>query len=291
MESPNIIKLNYKAIKPPSYFLDLEILKKLFKLLQDINDEEAIDQISKIIKNPENSDEAFEKYKNELRELYKINVQIYCADGNAYVSKDESIFDESKIPVNINKIVFDNLIDYRLRFGQLPPYTINVSFDFSTAEILDFSSNPSNSTINSSIIELAGSRDTWLEGAHQRIKKLLEPKQKKRAWIHKQSIYDFFLWIIFLPIMLVNLFRFMASFSTLFNRVPGSYQAAIYIYIFIFSIFTARIIFNYARWLFPLNELKDNSNKSSVGHRLIFGAIILGIISSAIYDIFKSIFD
>ena len=286
-----IQKLNYQSSKPPPCSLDLFVLKKLLKILKEINQEEATAQIANIIKVPEQTDEAFEAYKNELRALYIINTQVYCQDGPSYISEDESIFDESQFPSKVKKIVFDNVMYYRVRFGYNPPYLIHVEFDFAKPSIFDFSSSPSYATNNTSVIELSGSggRDTWIEGAHQGILKALQDNKKKRAWIHKANVYDFFLWIIFLPAVLINLFRFMSSHSDIFNKVPLSYQTAFYIYMFLLSIFMARIVYNYARWLFPFMELDTGTQKRNVIHRIILGTIILGLIISAIYDIAKKL--
>jgi hypothetical protein len=283
----DIVKLNYKATKPPPYSLNIDDLKGLFKLLQEINEEEANEQLSKLKKSPEQSGPDFEKFKKDLIELYKINIQIYCTDGTAYISRNESIFDTAQFSSTIKKIVFDNVMEYRIRFGYNPPYLIHVEFDFTKSSILDFSYSPSDSTFNSSMIELSGGRDTWLAGAHQRIKNFLRDKRRRIGWLHKTNVYDFFLWIIFLPLMLFNLFKVMSRYSFIFSNVPSSYQTALYIYSFLFSIFLARIVFNYARWLFPIMELDAEPKRKDLSHRVFFGIIILSIISSAIYDLIK----
>jgi hypothetical protein len=61
---------------------------------------------------------------------------------------------------------------------------------------------------------------------------------------------------------------------------------ALTIYTLIILLFAFRTLVNYAKWIFPVVELK---NGSSFSHRAILGAIILGLIIAAGYDIIKVI--
>jgi hypothetical protein len=51
-----------------------------------------------------------------------------------------------------------------------------------------------------------------------------------------------------------------------------------------------RMIFNYARWIFPKMELVTSLKKGATVHRVILGAILLAILCSYIYDLLKLIF-
>ncbi|KKL48448.1 hypothetical protein LCGC14_2325400, partial [marine sediment metagenome] len=66
-------------------------------------------------------------------------------------------------------------------------------------------------------------------------------------------------------------------------------QNAAYVYVFLASLIFFRLLFHYARWVWPLVEYRSPRN-AALKHRVTLGIITLGIVTTLIYDLVKAIF-
>ena len=71
----------------------------------------------------------------------------------------------------------------------------------------------------------------------------------------KHSIYDVFLWLAGAPIGL----WWTSRLAPAIQRITSSafLQAAFYLYLFVATLFGVRILFHYARWIWPLVEFTN----------------------------------
>jgi hypothetical protein len=56
--------------------------------------------------------------------------------------------------------------------------------------------------------------------------------------------------------------------------------------VFYFSLLLVRILFDYARWIFPIVEYKESTDTAQK-HRFILGALVIAFLGNFIYDVFK----
>ena len=290
MESPVVLyQLNQRYSKIPSCSLRLDDFKKLFNSLCEINEEAAQLSVAELKKVPNQSDEDFEKLKAYATSLYKVEVQIIDSKGEYIVSDSESIFDESKLPDFINRIIIGNVTYHKIKTGREPLFMVVAQFDFINPPIFDFIDSPSLATTNNSFVQISGIKETWVSGAYDKLMSLLKTRGTKRAWLHGKNIYDLFLWFVFIPLIFWNLYKYEPYVSKILINKSPVLTVAIYLYFFIVALYLFRILFNYFRWVFPYMELVTSIKKGATAHRVRFFAIISAIALSLLYDIFRSI--
>jgi hypothetical protein len=78
--------------------------------------------------------------------------------------------------------------------------------------------------------------------------------------------------------------------SPLISKATASpfLSAAIYVYLFLACLIGFRILFHYARWIWPLVEFRGPKSKA-IQHKVLWSAVALSLIGSAAYDLIKAI--
>lgn len=283
-------KSNQISAPLPSCTLDIAYFKKLYEILNKITQEAAEIEISKLKKNPGESDDDFIKFTDNARSLYQLSIQVFGTKGEYIFSDSPTIFEEARLPDHIARVIFDNSLKFNFRLKQGPLNKIRVEFDFQKVEVFDFVTSPSEATPNTSTIYVLGENETWVSGAYKTVIQSLQERANKGNWLHKTNIYDLFLWFIIMPLGFFTIYKIERSFSLKTSGIPTVFVVALYLYFFIIALNIFRTVFNYARWVFPKMELVTSLKKGARVHRIILGAIFLTIISSFMYDLIKLIF-
>ena len=112
-------------------------------------------------------------------------------------------------------------------------------------------------------------------------------RNNNRIYIHKSGIYDIFLFVVVMPVFLYAFYRFEVSNPYFIDQVPKITIIAVYIYSFLAISLIGRLLFQYARWLFPLVEYTTDKRWVPNTQRAFLITIIVGIASAAIYDAIK----
>lgn len=274
----------------PSCTLDIAYFKKLYEILNKITQEAAEIEISKLKKDPGQSDDDFTKFTDYARSLYQLSIQVFGTKGEYIFSDSPTIFKEARLPDHIARVIFDNSLKLNFRLKQDPSNKIRVEFDFQKAKVFDFVTSPSEATPNTSTIYVLGENETWVSGAYKNVIQSLQERANKRNWLHKTNTYDLFLWFIIMPLGFFTIYKIERSFSLKTSGISTVFVAALYLYFFIIVLNIFRMTFNYVRWIFPKMELDTSLKKGAIVHRIILGAIFLTIISSFMYDLIKLIF-
>ena len=82
------------------------------------------------------------------------------------------------------------------------------------------------------------------------------------------------------------------KFSGLINNwFSGILQSVAYVYVFYLSLLSFRILFDYARWIFPIVEYKGATNTArkdaAQRHRIFLYALLLAVSGNFFYDAIK----
>lgn len=274
----------------PSCTLDIAYFKKLYDILNKITQEAAEIEISKLKKNPGQSNDDFIKLTDYARSLYKLSIQVVGTKGEYIFSDSPTIFEEAHLPDHIARVIFDNSLQFNFSLKRDPLNKIKVEFDFQKAKVFDFVTSPSEATPNTSTIYVLGENETWVSGAYKNVIQSLQERANKRNWLHKTNIYDLFLGFIIIPLGFFTIYKIERSFSLKTSGISTVFVAALYLYFFIIVLNIFRMTFNYVRWIFPKMELDTSLKKGAIVHRIILGAILLTIFRFFIYDLLKLIF-
>lgn len=275
--------------------LSLDDLHKLFEIIKKHNEESKKHQIDYVDETRRKADRVFPdeevvKIKNDLVDKYVVGVEIYTKKGQySRTFNPDEAFDKNKIPDDVVKIIIANTFLFNNQQGLIQPYKIIVELDFNKTTLLDFASNPSYETYNSSKIEIWGLLESWVDGVHDKILNFFKERKNNRQWLHRKNIYDLFLWVLIVPIIFWNMVKIDYWLKSKVINLSSVITVFIYIYIFIVTLLIFNLLFKYLRHSFPPMELKSNLNTKGKMIRFIILAVASGIGIKYLIDITISI--
>jgi hypothetical protein len=291
LEKPEVIyRSNFRFSKLDSCVLNLNDLKKLCKMLEEKVGEAAEIEIREFRRPQDMDDEQFEKIKENIRQISKLSIQLFGIKGEQIAGDSLSVFDPDKIPDDIRSLNLNSSFTFRFSTNYDPKNRFEINLDFRKSEILDFSNPSFQPSPNNSSINIVGTNETWVNGVYHSFLSFLKSKKRKRNWLHSKYIYDLYLYLLIFPITFWSIFRVDKYLKLLKTDIPTVLSIAIYIYIFFIILFIFRLLFNYARWIFPLLEFAPDGGTKMGKHRTILSVIFLGVLVSLIWEILKFIF-
>lgn len=286
-------KSNWRQTAPPSCKVSPKIIKKLCDTLNDSCKEVADKEVSKLQQGAMSVAE-FQQLSDAVRNSFKIHIEIVGSKGEYFASTQTSILDDDHLPSEVDRITLDSSFNYRTFFKNDPMDSVRIVFDFRKPPLFDFVSNPSLSTRNDSFITVTGQSNSWVTGVYESILGTVKQHSTRRTWLHKQSIYDLFLWLFVLPLAFWNLSKLLSAYPSLINGTSNVLIVFGHIYFFIVCLFLFRAFFNYGRWLFPYVELETPLQSISTKHRIFFltltSALVIGLLRDFALSIIKAIF-
>jgi hypothetical protein len=281
---PDVNVTNSASKKEFSGSFDKEDLRKLFKLLQERLDSAAELEVANYKQN-ELPDDQYQKNKETLRNGYKLLLTITGANGQRLYGTPQEILSSPNYPETIESVYINSAIVLKARENWVTRNSIEMFLDFSHPAILDFRLMPSGSTPNGSNFTVQGADATWVNGIFRELETFVNERTAPAPWLHRHTIYDLFLWVLGFPIAFWICFK--ASSRLPAPEVAGGFvRAALLVYIFLLVSVGFRTLFHYCRWVFPVFEYRRPRNRA-LAHRVLLGAITVGLITSLIYDVAK----
>lgn len=272
----------FKPIPPST--VDLTFFKKLYVVLRSSTDEIADYDIVKVVPTPGQTQAEFENFKKYAKGLYRVTIHIYGSRGEYIFTENPGVFDDPGLPGKIDKIIFENSTRLRLTLQREPVNQFRVTFDFTMPPIFDFNISPSFATPINSSVDIVGENETWVSGTYKNVCDILEEHKNNHGWLHKNNVWDLFLWVGVMPMIFRILYLAQKALPINVTSVSGVLKAAVYVYGFFLLLNLFRIVFSYARWVFPYLELQTPARKTNL-HRCILGAIVFSIVCSFCYEL------
>jgi hypothetical protein len=277
----------YEPIK--SSMLNVEFFKKLYSILSQANEEAKEYEIKNLKRGEGQTDADFEKEKKSIGDLLKVTIHIYGVEGGFILTEDKDIFSEERLPNKVLKISLENYTKHNVTLNYMPRNKFQLNFDFSKAKIFDFITIPSYATKNDSYIDVLGENDSWVISTHAKTKELIDNYANKHSWLHKNSIYDAFLYFAILPLVFRVLFIIQAHLPSPIKHSSVFLKIPLFIYFFILLVNIFRTVFNYARWTYPYLEFSRTQKSISSIHRNFIKTIIVSLIVLSVVDVIKFI--
>jgi len=263
-------------------------LLRLCNLLREINDAAGKIEIESFAQ-MDLSDEEYKERKRILQESFELRITVVGSDGQELFGTISEVFNSPNFPDQFTSIFISSDTVFSVRYKFQPRNYFHILFDFSKPPVLDMSFLPSVATPNTSSITVRGYNSIWVNGVFHEVNSFINKHPSKFNLIHKNSIYDFSLFIFGFPFGFWIVYRLSGVLNKIFAGISVIVQSASYVYVFLISLFIWRIIFHYARWIWPLVEYQNQKSKSAK-HRNILIVICLGITAAVIYDIIKAVF-
>lgn len=287
MEQKPLVR-NRLTSKISSFSVTKEDLYKLFQILQERSHAAGNIEVSNY-KKMDQSDEDYEKDKKNLKEGFDLKLAIVSADGKELSGNFKDIFDSPNFPDQIKSIYVNSEAPLKVRYNYYPANSFQLFLDFSKPDLFNLSFMPSQATPNESNIEVQGFDPTWSHGVFSEFDNFVKSHPSKMTWLHRHSIYDLLVWGLGLPFGFWMSYRFSCILTKIFGGFSSFVLNGSYIYVFLASLMIFRLLFHYARWVWPLVEHKSSNNKA-IKHQVVLGAITLGLFINFIVDLIKIIF-
>lgn len=209
-------------------------------------------------------------------------------DGRELLGPVEDTLRSSNFPEDLKSVFVSSDSILEGTYNYHPRNSVRLFLDFSRPDLLDFSVPPSRSTPNGSQVEVGGYDSTWVHGVFNEVNAFVRDHPLRMNWVHKNGIYDLLVWLIGLPLGFWLCYRLSASLNQLWGSQSTFLLSASYVYIVLLVLFGTRLLFGYVRWVLPLVQYQSPRNEA-LKHQIILGAIIVGLVSTIIWDVIKAI--
>lgn len=268
-----------------SLSVDKEILRKMLDVLQERSYSAGDIEITHFQKGEQN-EEQYESNKKTLKEGFTLYITLTGREGIKLNGSIHDVFESPNFPDDVLSVYVDSSVPLKALHNWNVSNAITLFLDFSKPEVFNFSMIPSHETPNASNINVRGYNITWANGVFNEFTTLIANHPSSFSWLHRHTVYDIIVWICGLPFSFYISYKASAMINNIYGTFSTFVQNAAYVYIFFASLVGLRILFHYARWIWPLIEYKGKNNRS-LKHRLVWTGILMGLISSLIYDLVK----
>ena len=264
-----------------------EDLKELCEILQESSDVAAKEEVNHYMplnRTPEeiSSDIALLKLGFELK------VTVQGIDDQRLYGTISDVFNSPRFPDKVKDLYIDSAQYLRDFQNWYPRNRFELFLDFTKPELFNLSLSPSRSTPNASHILVEGRNSDWVNGVYRKVTEFIR-KRKTHRWVfHRHSIYDLLIPCGCFPFAFSMAFKFSGLINNWFS---GILQSVAYVYVFYLSLLSFRILFDYARWIFPIVEYKGATNTArkdaAQRHRIFLYALLLAVSGNFFYDAIK----
>ena len=263
-------------------------LENLCEILQEWCSK-ALDEEIKHYSQLEQTSEQFLSGIASLKSGFQLKVTVQGADDERVYGTIPDVFNSPRFPHQIKTLYINSASDLRNLYNWVPRNRFEMFLDFTKPEFsFHLSLSLSISTPNASNVLVSGLDSTWVSGVYGEIASFIEKNKNRRKFFHRHGVYDLFLFLLGFPLA----FSIAYKLSGLVNKIFGIFsvfvQNGAYVFIFAVVLYGFRILFSYARWMFPIVEYK-NSTSNVRQHRYILGGLILAILGNFLYDLLKLI--
>jgi hypothetical protein len=263
--------------------ISLQDITKLFRTLTARVKEAADIEVDGYQKPLGISDEEFERLRAYVRnECYAIWVTVHGQRGEELSGSDETVFSSPALPDTIAGIFMSSRVAYQVRRQNLNPRNyLELTLDFTKPPLLDWRNPVSSPTLNVSILNVSGDKESWVAAVSSAVRDWVETRKNRRAFIHKPFVYDFGLWLFGAPAGLLV----CSVLSPLFEQATPVVKIGAYMYAFFMTLFVYRLLFGYTRWAFPTVEILGSRDTARM-HRRFWYAVMVSIVGGAIWQLF-----
>lgn len=283
---PTKAYLHFKQMKKiRSFSVNKTELKKFLQILQERSSAAAEIEVYHY-KRQSQTKEEYDNAIADLRKGFELFITITGADGRKLTGNISDIFDSPNYPDDVTYVFFDTSTKLKSGFNYYPRNELVLFLDFRKHPIFNLSILLSQETINESHITVSGSDTTWVNGVFHEAVDYVGQKPSALTWIHKHSIYDIILFLIGFPFSFWLCTKASTFISASFNNTSEFVRAAAYFYVFIIGLNILRILFQYARWIWPLTEYKCDNNRA-LKHRIAWFTLFSSLGITIVYDLIK----
>lgn len=221
-----------------------------------------------------------------LKSGFEIKVTVQGIDDERIYGTIPDVFNSPRFPDQVKTLYINSESDLRNLYNWFPRNRFEMLLDFTKPEFFNLSLLSSRATPNASNIDVSGLDSTWVSGVYGEVVNFIKEKRTRRGFFHRHSVYNLLLLFLGIPLT----FWIAYKSSRLINRIFGEFsvfvQNGAYVFLFFLMLNVFKILFDYARWIFPIVEYKSSTDTVRK-HRYILGCLVIAVFGNFLYDLFK----
>lgn len=283
-----IVKGTTRNFPIPSCSLTADDLRRLYQILEKKVDEARDRQIAALQQLPEQTVAEFEQFKENVRSALKLVVRIQGRTGEWTAAMTVEALQDDSLPDTITGVVYDSAFLFRSRFSSEPQDSFSVTLDFTRTGILDLTNLYAEPAQNQSAALVSGLNSTWVDGVFDELRRFFNERTTSRDWLYSRYTYEFLVLFLGFPISFAFVYR-MDRILRPTLVLPDALFVALYVYLVLVALLAFRLLFNYAKWIFPKIEGITRRQGGPRLHKTILGAIALVLLSLTITSLVRMI--
>jgi hypothetical protein len=258
----------------PACSLAVSDLRRLFAVLEPKAAEAAAEQLQQFHKLPTQTDEQFSALQNEIRGLMSLVVRIQGGNGEWSAATSIDAINEDSLPAVLTQIVYECGPLYRARFNLFAQNHFSVTLDFRRTHLADLTNLATDTGLGPSFVNIQGVNITWVNAVDNEIRTFFRERATRRTWLHSRFAYDIGLFLVGIPLCLDGIYHLDQRLAPIV-KLPQAIFVALYVYLALVGLWTFRILFNYAKWVFPKIEAQTQRRGAAAIHKMVIGAIMI----------------
>ncbi len=262
-------------------------LRTLCERLQEASCEAADEEISHYTPQDRPAEQILVD-KELLKSGFELKVTVSGMNDETVLGTISMVFDSARFPEKIKSLYINSGQELRSLHNWVPRNRFELVLDFTKPELFNFLLSPSGPTPNASNIFVTGLNSTWVNGVYREVAAFVRERKTHRRLLHRNGVYDLCLLCGGIPFAFSIAAKLSDIMNTLFGELSGLLHSAAQVYVFFIALNLFRILFDYARWIFPLVEYHDPTG-TALKHRVVLGVLILGVLGNFIHDLLKII--
>lgn len=251
--------------------LSLDNIKDVYRDLLAINRRFGQQEILALQRDPDLTDEEWEKRKSFLLEdAFCLTITVNGFRDQQLYGETDNLFDDPNLPKPIKSIFFTNVNSYKRNAdGKEPRNRMSVFLDFSKPELFDPNPLVSAATPNEGNVTVSAEDITFFNAVQKAVEKKLTIHKTWYGAIHRNFAYDIGVWLIALPVSLYFSAFYMDHLIPIGSKFEV-FRWPLFLYFVGLSLILYRGMTAYAKWAFPVNVLDENKDRAMT-HRLALG--------------------
>lgn len=221
-----------------------------------------------------------------LKSGFELKVTVSGMNDETVFGTIPVVFNSARFPEKIKSLYIDSSHELRNLHDWAPRNRFELFLDFTKPALFNFLLTPSGPTPNASKILVTGLNSAWVNGVYSDVAAFVRGRKTHRRLLHRSGVYDLLLLCVGLPFAFSISAKLSGIMNTLFGELSGLLHSAAQVYVFFIALNLFRMLFDYARWIFPLVEYTDSTGGARK-HRVIWIGALAGVLANFIHDLLK----
>ena len=260
-------------------------LKTLCEILQESSYAAAEEEVNHYTP----LDRPFEQVLSERESLrlgFELKLTVRGTDDKVLFGTIPAVFSSPRFPDKVKTLYINSELDLKNLHNWSPRNRFELLLDFTKPELFNLSLSPSISTPNASNISVTGLNSDWVSGVFREVTDFIKKKRTRRGFFHRHSVYDLLLLLVGFPFAFWMAYKSSGLINRMFGGLSVFVQNGAYVCLFFLMLNVFKILFDYARWIFPIVEYKSLTDTVRK-HRYILGGLVIAVFGNFLYDLLK----